>query len=92
MSDYWMISDLSGQKFLRSEMRKTYRGTWVHWTEWEERHPQEYIKARSDTIHIGPSRIGTGSNADGGDSGIQYLFDSSGKLLFDANESRLAAA
>ena len=64
MADYWMISDLSGQKFPRSEMMKTYRGTWVHYSEWEERHPQEYIKTRADTIHIGPFRNGTGDNVD----------------------------
>jgi len=62
--DYWMISDLSGQKFPRSEMKKTWRNTWVHYTEWEPRHPQDFIKARSDTIHIGPYRPGAGDNAD----------------------------
>jgi len=64
MKDYWMISDDSGQKFLRSEMRKTWRNTWVHYTEWEPRQPQDFIHAKSDTVHIGPFRSGQGDNAD----------------------------
>lgn len=65
MSDYWMISDLSGQKFKRSEMRKNYRGAWVHAaTEWEPRHPQDYVRGKADRIHVGPYRPGTGDDSD----------------------------
>lgn len=63
-NDYWMISDDSGQKFPKSEMRRTWRGTWVHYTEYEPRQPQDFIRGRPDRLHRGPYRIGVGDNAD----------------------------
>ena len=65
MGDYWMISDMSGQKFPRSQMRQNYKGMWVHGeTEWEPKHPQERIRVKKDVLHRGPKRVGTGDNAD----------------------------
>ena len=59
-----MISDLSGQKFPRSQMRKNYRGAWVHVDEWEPRPRQERVQGRTDNLHRGVFRPGTGDNAD----------------------------
>ena len=64
MKDYWMISDDSGQKFLRSEMRKNWKGLWVHYTEWEPRQPQDKIPGKSDNLHSGVYRKGSGDDAD----------------------------
>ena len=60
-----MISDDSGQKFKRSEMRKTWDNKWVHCSEWEPRQPQDFINARSDTLHAGVYREGVGDDTDG---------------------------
>ena len=64
--DYHVISDLSGQKFLRSECRFDWRGFLMHKSEWSEKHPQLDIKPRADDIAVndprprGPTRFAEG--------------------------------
>jgi len=49
--DHNVISDDSGQKFKRSEMRYTWDGRLVHAaTEWEPKHPQLNIRGRNEQI------------------------------------------
>ena len=51
--DHNVISDISGQKFKRSEMRFNWKGQLVHAaTEWEEKHPQLTIRARKEQIAV----------------------------------------
>lgn len=42
------ISDLSGQKYKRSDMRLTWDNKLVGVDEWEEKHPQLIIRPRID--------------------------------------------
>lgn len=44
-----MTSDISGRVFYASEMRKQWDGAWVHRTEWEARHPQDFVRARKES-------------------------------------------
>ena len=46
VGDYLMTSDISGRVFYASEMRKQWDGAWVHRSEWEPRHPQDFVRAR----------------------------------------------
>ncbi len=51
--DHNVISDISGQKFKRSEMRFNWKGELVHAaTEFEEKHPQIDIKGRKEKIAV----------------------------------------
>ena len=51
--DHNVISDISGQKFKRSEMRFNWKGQLVHTaTEFEEKHPQIDIRGRTEHIAI----------------------------------------
>jgi len=51
--DHNVISDISGQKFKRSEMRFNWKGQLVHGaTEFEEKHPQIDIRGRKEQIAV----------------------------------------
>lgn len=51
--DHNAISDISGQKFKRSEMRFNWKGQLVHTaTEFEEKHPQIDIRGRKERIAV----------------------------------------
>jgi len=53
IGDHNVISDISGQKFKRSEMRFNWKGQLVHAeTEWEEKHPQIEIRGRNEKIAV----------------------------------------
>jgi hypothetical protein len=54
--DYNMTSDRNGFVYPRSEMRQEWTGKWVHKSEWEERHPQDLIKAVKDKQRVWPVR------------------------------------
>jgi len=48
-----VISDISGQKFKRSEMRFNWKGELVHTaTEFEPKHPQIDIRGRTERIAV----------------------------------------
>lgn len=38
------ICDLSGKKYPKSQMRMMWNGLYVHKSEWEPRHPQDFTK------------------------------------------------
>lgn len=57
VGDYLMASDISGRVFYASEMRKRWDGAWVHHSEWEPRHPQEFITARLDPAPLREVRV-----------------------------------
>lgn len=48
MGDYNAISDLSGQKFKRSDMKITWNGLLVGAAEFEKKHPQLTIRPPAD--------------------------------------------
>ena len=51
--DHNVISDISGQKFKRSEMIFNWKGQLVHKaTEFEEKHPQLTIRGRKEQIAV----------------------------------------
>lgn len=60
--DYWMRCDVCGFDFRFSQMRERWDGLWVCSDDYEERHPQEYVKgigdfqavpfARPDSINV----------------------------------------
>lgn len=54
--DYNMTSDRNGNVYPRSEMRREWNSKWVHKSEWEERHPQDVIKAVKDNPRVTPVR------------------------------------
>jgi len=50
--DYNVISDSSGQKIKRSQARFTWDGFLVDKRDWEPKHPQLTIRARSEKISV----------------------------------------
>lgn len=56
IGDWKMDSDYSGKTFLRSQMRKTWDGYWVHKDEWEPKHPQLSLKGVKDKQAVKPVR------------------------------------
>lgn len=65
--DHNVISDLSGQKFKRSEMRFNWKGQLVHAaTEFEKKHPQINIRGRQEQI-----AVTDGTRTQGDDPGLQ---------------------
>ena len=46
--DFWRICDRCGGKFRQSETRKTWDGFWVCLSDWEPRHPQDFVKGKTD--------------------------------------------
>lgn len=51
-NDPWVIDDRTGLKIRRSDSRRQWDGQIVHKDEWEQRHPQELIKARRDDMAV----------------------------------------
>ena len=51
-SDHNVISDLSGQKYKRSDMRFTWDGLLVGSDEWEPRQPQDIIRGKREQIAV----------------------------------------
>ena len=43
-----LICDRSGRKIKASEARREWNGLIVHESEYEERHPQDYVRGRPD--------------------------------------------
>lgn len=50
--DHLVISDISGQKFLRSECRFDWKGLLMHHSEWSVKHPQIDLRGRRDDIAV----------------------------------------
>ena len=48
--DNWMICDVCGAKHRKSQMRLRWDNLWVCPTDFELRHPQDFVKARTDKI------------------------------------------
>lgn len=46
--DYWVICDECGFKLRGSETRKRWDGMRVCEKDWEPRHPQDFVKGRTD--------------------------------------------
>lgn len=54
--DHLVVSDRSGRTFWRSECIKEWNGSLVHRSEYEPRHPQDLVRARSDKISVEDAR------------------------------------
>jgi len=50
--DHNAISDISGQKFKRSQMQVNWKGQLVARDEFEPKHPQLTIRGRSDDVSL----------------------------------------
>lgn len=46
--DHWMVCDRCGFDYRFSQMRKTWDGLWVCHKDWEPRHPQDFVRGKSD--------------------------------------------
>ena len=46
--DHWVICDVCGFKCRSSKTRKRWDGLRVCEADWEERHPQDYVRGRHD--------------------------------------------
>ena len=54
--DHWAICDQCGFKFLRSEMKKQWNNLIVCKQDFEERQPQDFVKAHRDQITVYDTR------------------------------------
>lgn len=48
--NYWVVCDRCAFSYRRSDMRKEWNGLVVCKKCWETRHPQDFVRAVSDTI------------------------------------------
>jgi len=56
-SKYLLICDRTGRVIPAEEAREEWNGLVVHKSEWEPRHPQDFVRARPERIApIGPIR------------------------------------
>lgn len=46
--DFWRICDRCGRRYRQSKMLKTWDGLWVCKSDWESRHPQEFVIGKID--------------------------------------------
>lgn len=46
--DYWMVCDICGFDYRRSQMKQRWDGLWVCGADWEPRHPQDFVKGVPD--------------------------------------------
>lgn len=54
--DFWRICDRCGQKVRQSKTRKTWDGLWVCEKDWEERHPQDFVRGKKDKQSVSEPR------------------------------------
>lgn len=52
IGDHLMVDDESGIVHYASEMVQIWDGSWRHKSNWEPRHPQEFVKAKKDPYPI----------------------------------------
>lgn len=50
--DFWRIDDRSGKKVRSSETVKQWDGLIVHRDEYEDRHPQDFVRGRTDHQNV----------------------------------------
>lgn len=46
--DHWLVDDRTGNRIRASESRTEWNGAVVHEDDFEERHPQDYVRGRVD--------------------------------------------
>lgn len=54
--DHWVISDRSGKKIRASEARREWNGPVVHESEYDPRHPQDFVKVPADKQSVPHAR------------------------------------
>lgn len=54
--DYYLICDVCGFQFRRSEMRERWDKAMVCRKDWEPQHPQEFLRGRADRIGVPVAR------------------------------------
>lgn len=50
--DEWYICDLCGGKFRKSQIKLRWDNLFVCENDWELRHPQDFVKARTDKVAL----------------------------------------
>jgi len=56
IGDYLMTDDMTGSVHYASEMRTQWNGLIVHHSRYEERHPQEFVRAGKDPFAVRDTR------------------------------------
>ena len=46
------ICDVCGEKFKLSQLQKRWDGLWVCSKDFEERHPQDFLRARKESLYL----------------------------------------
>lgn len=54
--DYWMVCDVCGLDYRRSEMRQRWDRAWVCRDDWEIKHPQESVRGIRERIRVPVAR------------------------------------
>jgi len=50
--DYYLVCDVCGRDFRRSEMRQRWDNAWVCQADWEPRHPQEGVRGIPEKVKV----------------------------------------
>jgi hypothetical protein len=54
--DHLVVCDISGQTYYASECRMTWDGKYVYKDNWEPRHPQDFVRSKTDNQSVPISR------------------------------------
>lgn len=77
--DHWMVCEICGFNFRRSQMKETWDGLWVCEADWEPKHPQLSVKGKKDDQRVDvvrpdkASTLGTTTLAAAASADAKYL-------------------
>lgn len=73
--DHHVICDVCGFKYRKSEMRLRWDNLWCCAEDWEMRHPQDFVTARTDVIVVEPQRPPPTDTFTGPSALVEYTND-----------------
>ena len=83
--DHWMVCDICGFNYRRSEMRETWDHIWACPEDWDPRHPQLDVRAVPDRQRVDVSRPARDSSIGSTTVGTTALVDARTLILTDAS-------
>lgn len=81
--DHWKVCDVCGFRYRASETRKRWDGLMVCEADFEERHPQDFVRGRTDRQRVpDPRPVPTDVFVSGSDD---VVYASDGEQVFTAD-------
>lgn len=87
--DFWRICDMSGRKVRSSQTAKQWDGLIVDRSEFEERHPQDFVRGRADRQSVKDARPVPAPIYTGPSGGSWFLVEDQGGWRFQEAQFRV---